>query len=269
MKKYRFINILSTGIAATIVNVLMIPMVVAQISSSANYNMVDFLNSEASLETVSNSYILNDSIDYYGGVSSGNNYMECTGDYAVLSNCGQIVNNNNGGGGSSGGGGGSGGGSGSTDCILTDSCDVVDEDEIIEEKPEFVLPDIDEPREEVKPEIVPEVHPAPVKPNYKPLIKEFIVDDIDEEKMEVIPEDLFCEDLACVDHDNLKSSAMEIEVSDGAFCTIYVFGSYQFFIDCRSVVLIWILISLSVLALSGIFFEKDILKGSNFVKWKN
>jgi len=56
------------------------------LGTSASYGVVDFLNTESTL-TTSPTYKLNDSVDYYGGVSTSANYQECTGDFAVLQAC--------------------------------------------------------------------------------------------------------------------------------------------------------------------------------------
>ena len=107
-----------------ILNVLMlcavlVPSVALALGSSADYQVVDFLNSEAR-QSGSLNYQLNGSVDYYGGVSTSKNYQACTGDFAVLQGCLPEAN-------AAGGGGGGGGGTGAgsnypehTDCTGVD-----------------------------------------------------------------------------------------------------------------------------------------------------
>ncbi|MBD3270886.1 hypothetical protein GF376_05160 [Candidatus Peregrinibacteria bacterium] len=117
-------------------------------SGSSNFQIVDFVNSESELGE-SAAYQIEGSLDYYGGVSNNDDYVECTGNFAVMSDCGfpekNDDNNNDDNGGS--GSGGSRGGSASTGgsggayiapgCLLGDPCsEISDDEEIVEEEDE-------------------------------------------------------------------------------------------------------------------------------------
>lgn len=80
---------LTSVVVATVWCVAAGASVLAQ-SSSASYQAVDFINAESGLST-SSSYQLNDSVDYYGGTANSGNYKECTGNAAVLSECGFTI----------------------------------------------------------------------------------------------------------------------------------------------------------------------------------
>lgn len=245
--------------------VLLIPAILAvsgQIvfaeSSSASYKAVDFVNPEASLST-SGSYKLNDSVDYYGGIHSSAGYTECTGDFAVLSNCGQVVVTPptppappSGGGG---GGGCTSGCSGAGDVETfgkpPSSNPPVDESPtpIIPKKP-FVLPNIKEPiPKPVEPSVI--VKPVEVKEVIVPVIKDadsqdvsVLIKNVESEVVNIIAPKLNCEDLVCLESNLLRPAAKKTQP---AICKVYSFGGFGFDIDCQNLLMIWLVLGLSAL----------------------
>ncbi|MCC7432476.1 hypothetical protein IT412_03030 [Candidatus Peregrinibacteria bacterium] len=229
-------------------------IVLAQ-SSSASYKAVDFVNPEASLSS-SNSYQLNDSVDYYGGIHSSAGYTECTGDFAVLSNCGQLVvtpptqptpPNPPGGGG---GGGCTSGCSGAGDVETfgkpPSSNPPVGEPPtpVIPKKP-FVLPNIKEP-------IPQPVEPIVVKPvEVKEVIKDIsskdvaaLIKNVESEVVNIIAPKLNCEDLVCLESNLLRPAAKKAQP---AICKVYSFGGFGFDIDCQNLLMIWLVLGLSAM----------------------
>lgn len=226
-------------------------------SSSPSYQAVDFLNPEASLSS-SGSYMLDDSVDYYGGIHTSANYTECTGDFAVLSGCTPPVvppppppPPPPG-----------GGGSGPTDICEYGGCDIppVEEppaEEIPEKKP-FKLPDIKEPvAVVVEPDKVPEAEPPVEVPVPEVLQTEPVVETVrkatyimgSELLRKVAPE--YCYDLTCSSVNLFRPAAQEGRAGIGTSCPIYVFGSFIFHITCFERAMIWVVVGLVVI----IFFQ--------------
>lgn len=217
--------------------------VVGAQSSSTNYKAVDFINSEAGLSTSSN-YKLNDSIDYYGGVHTSSSYVECTGDFAVLSECSAVspspppppppspvdpLDDSFGG------------------CL-----DCLHEPEFPEEPPKepssvepdvpFILPAIEEPlplSDEPKPEVVPDIPSVVVsvkKPvTRKPVTREPVLILPQEHLHSVAPE--YCFDLTCSEANLLRP--VEVDTYEGV-CRIYSFGGFGYNINCSDYYMIWL-----------------------------
>jgi hypothetical protein len=226
-------------------------------SSSPSYKAVDFLNSEASLSS-SGSYKLNDSIDYYGGVHQSSSYHECTGDFAVLGNCGGTVTPPPPP--PSSGPGGAGTTSTVLDCSKTlGGCTTTTTPtEPTVEKPPFKLPDIKEPVASAEPiqpvktttpakyvKPVTVIKPAeistgtPILPEIKPAAIEQWVSDV-----KPVAAEVSCEELTCTQTAVVRPAAAEknnLQKQNPAACTIYVYGGFEVASPCDVTVFVWML----------------------------
>jgi hypothetical protein len=238
-----------------VIMVASVRTVLAQ-SSSASYQAVDFVNPSASLST-SGSYQLNDSIDYYGGIHSSSGYTECTGDFAVLSDCGQLVTPPPPPPPPPGGGGGGSGcfsgcsGSGHVDTFGNPPSEGEEDEEnpvveppvdTVKPKKPFVLPNIKEPLPlvekpvlQVKPVIIQEE-----KPSVREIVK--LIEDVETKVVELVASKLNCEDLVCLQTNLLRPAAKN---SFGETCKVYAFGGFGFVVDCQLLVLLWMVVGLS------------------------
>ena len=238
-------------------------------SSSSSYQAVDFLNPEASLSS-SGSYKLNDSIGSYGGVNQSTGYTECTGDFATLSPCGAKVTPPTpptppveppaiGAGGDF---------PDHQDCNQP-NCINNNPTPPVEEPPQkpFVLPGITEPVThpaapvEVKPtvtpaKLVPVVTP-PVQPTRPVIVITPPVVHTVAPEVATPAAGVLCEDVACSEGTLLRPSAGVKPASAGPACQLYVFGGYQFDLNCSDAALVFLAVLFSVFGLSGITFRFD------------
>ena len=238
-------------------------------SSSASYQAVDFLNAESSLST-STSYALNDSIDYYGGVSGSSTYKECTGDFAVLGACGGAVTPpppppppppptpTPTGGGTIGAGGPY---PTHQDCN-TIECQVnapVVQPKPVVKKP-FKLPAIKEPVTEVLAPSAPEVVPSEETNEPRNMVEALekaktAATGIGAKVIKsVVP--VLCEDNTCSEV-NLFGSALEKKNIPAAMvCSIYTFGGFEITMSCQDMTLVWLFITIMLVSPfpAGIFY---------------
>lgn len=252
-------------------------------SSSTSYKAVDFLNPEANLSS-SGSYKLSDSVGPYGGVNHSTGYTECTGDFATLSACEAIiipptpptpppipptspVVPPSGAGGDH---------PAHQDCNTVDCLNnppvvppIVPPVVVEPVKKPFKLPVINEP---VAPVVgnVPGTNPvtAPVTVGLTPQQIAAVINPpgvnpaAGQAGQPVQPEVLksaasvLCEDLACSEVSLRPSAAAGLnQLAAGLACQLYLFGGYQFNMNCSDVSLVFVAIGLGVLGLSGIVFH--------------
>jgi hypothetical protein len=240
-------------------------------SISPSYQAVDFINPEASTSS-SAGYILNDSIDYYGGVNGSTNYVECTGDFAVLGSCGDVVAPPPppppppppSGGGGSGGSGGSGTVHWPDIPVTEPGTEPVIEPETKPEIPvkkPWKLPDIQEPVQTVEVPAQPVIRErTPVAQVVEPAKQQQLqvkairevqgtIKKVGSDVLRSVAPEL-CEDLTCGEVSFFGRPAAKVSkpVSAAGLCQIYTFGGFLIRMNCQDIALVWLAIAIMLIA---------------------